>query len=159
VNNAIDSMQTVCAEERQAEEISAIIRSYSEKSLLLTRSPEEIRKNITTFKVICSGSEVIGCCSLYIYSPRLGEVRSLAVKKDFQKKGYGILLVKSIIEMARKKSISRLFTLTMSPGFFLKLGFSAIDRALLPEKVWNDCSKCSRHDNCPETALILNLSP
>jgi N-acetylglutamate synthase-like GNAT family acetyltransferase len=48
--------------------------------------------------------------------------------------------------------------LTRSPDLFERLGFSRVTRQSLPEKVFVDCSTCSRRDSCDEIALVRDLA-
>ena len=44
------------------------------------------------------------------------------------------------------------------PEFFEKIGFSIVGKKSLPMKVWSDCAKCSKQEDCDETAVELVLS-
>src|SRR5579862_7602082 len=55
---------------------------------------------VGSFFVAIAGREVIGCCALQIYSKRLAEVRTLAVRPDFQDRGAASLLVERCKERA-----------------------------------------------------------
>jgi GNAT superfamily N-acetyltransferase len=41
--------------------------------------------------------EVVGCCAIEIYSPKIAEVRSLAVRKDFRGKGIATRLINACV--------------------------------------------------------------
>ncbi|MGB9677413.1 MAG: GNAT family N-acetyltransferase, partial [Candidatus Ratteibacteria bacterium] len=80
--------------------------------------------------------------------------RSLAVKKDSQKKGIGSLLVKKCLSEAKKLGVKKVFVLTYIPEFFKKTGFKELDKSKLPQKIWGDCIRCPKFPECDEIALI-----
>jgi amino-acid N-acetyltransferase len=51
------------------------------------------------------------------------------------------------------------FTLTYVAEFFEKLGYTRIDKADLPHKIWNECVRCPLFPNCQEIALIRSFDP
>src|SRR3954465_9615168 len=55
---------------------------------LLPRSNEELRELINWFWVV-EDNGIAGCCCLEVYSPKIAELRSLAVRHDCRGKGYG----------------------------------------------------------------------
>lgn len=61
-------------------------------------------------------------------------LRSLAVHPDFQGTGLGSQLVNRIIEVAKRKGITRLFLLTdTAEEYFKKKGFVNVSRDKVPE--------------------------
>ena len=53
--------------------------------------------------------------------------------------------------------IRKLMSLTYEKRFFEKLGFEVVQKESLPLKVWSDCVKCPKNDNCDEIAMVLTL--
>ncbi len=53
--------------------------------------------------------------------------------------------------------LEKIFTLTLEPEFFEKLGFERVPKEALPMKVWSDCAKCPKEDHCDEIALVYEL--
>jgi len=49
------------------------------------------------------------------------------------------------------------FALTMEPDFFVKLGFGVVEKDELPMKVWSDCARCPKQQNCDEIAVIKSV--
>jgi amino-acid N-acetyltransferase len=68
------------------------------------------------------------------------------------------MLVAAAIEQSRQLGIVRVFALTLDPAFFERLDFKRIEKDTLPMKVWKDCAKCSKQQNCDEIAVIKNVS-
>ena len=98
-------------------------------------------------------SAVIGCCAMQVLWDNLAEIKSLAVGEASVGKGIGKALVQECMDKARRLGLKKVFTLTMEPGFFGKLGFVQVDKEKLPMKVWSDCTECPKQDHCDEIAL------
>ncbi|MDD3295957.1 MAG: N-acetyltransferase [Candidatus Omnitrophica bacterium] len=141
------------------EQIYNLINTSANEGKLLKRSLNHIYEHLRDFWVYVERGKVIACCGLGIVGWQgLGEIKSLAVKKKFQKKGIGLQLVKKCIEEASVLKLSGVFALTFVPGFFRKLKFKAINRDKLPHKIWSDCVHCIYFPDCREEAVFLKLS-
>jgi len=125
---------------------------------MLFRPMADIYESLQTFSVAEVDGKVIGCCSLQIIWSDLAEIKSLAVDKEKTGSGVGKMLVGTAIEQAEKLGISRIFALTLRPDFFEKMGFEVVQKETLPMKVWSDCAKCPKQQNCDEIALIRTLN-
>jgi len=135
--------------------IHTLINSFAGDGLLLNRSISSLYDKLRDFRVYTDDdNNLLGVCALQITWDNLAEVRSLAVKKEFQGKGIGAELVRNCLEEAEKFGIERIFTLTYQPGFFQKLGFKQIDKKELPHKIWSDCIHCHKFPDCDEDALM-----
>lgn len=137
--------------------IYSLITRYAQLDKMLFRSKAYIFDNLQLFNVAEQGGKVIGCCALQVIWADLAEIKSLAVDEDAQSKGVGKKLVKKQIMYARQMGVKKVFALTLVPGFFKKLGFKVVNKKALPMKVWSDCSRCSKQENCDETAVELLL--
>jgi amino-acid N-acetyltransferase len=137
--------------------IYSLISCYAERDKMLFRSISDIYENMQNFFVAEIDGIVVGCCALQIIWADLAEIKSLAVAPEQINKGAGKMLVTAIMQHARELGLPRIFALTLIPDFFEKLGFKIISMDSLPMKVWTDCAKCSKQQNCDETALIYNL--
>src|SRR5204863_1100878 len=87
----------------------------------------------------------------------LSEVRSLAVDDRHRGKGIGSKLVGWCIDEARRMQIRKIMSLTYEQRFFEKLGFVVVSKDSLPLKVWSDCVRCPKNENCDEIAMVLTL--
>jgi len=114
----------------------------------------DIYENLQSFIVAELDGEVVGCCALQIIWSDLGEIKSLAVSKSNTKAGAGKMLVAEAVERAGQLGLQRVFALTLEPGFFEKMGFEVIEKESLPMKVWSDCARCPKQENCDEIAVI-----
>jgi len=135
--------------------IHALISCYAELDRMLFRSMADIYENLQVFQVAESDGKIVGCCALKVIWADLAEVQSLAVDKNYFGKGLGRWLVKNCVEQARSLGIKKVFTLTMEPIFFEKIGFKRVDKKTLPMKVWSDCARCPKQDQCDEIAMVI----
>ncbi len=134
--------------------IYALINSYAEHDKMLFRSMADIYENLQTFLVAELDEGIIGCCALQVVWSDLAEIKSLAVDQQNTGKGAGTMLVETAFEHARRLGIPKVFALTLKPDFFEKAGFKRIEKDTLPIKVWSDCAKCPKQNNCDEIAVI-----
>ena len=141
----------------ESSDIKDLINLFSKSGLLLSRDESEILNSLDSFIIAEHNSSLIGCISYYDYGQSLFEIRSLAVKPEFEKKGLGSKLVSSIISIIPCEPLPKIFALSYSPIFFKKNSFLEVPKETLPEKIWKDCSKCVNLENCGETALVYSL--
>jgi len=120
---------------------------------MLFASMSDIYERLLTFTVAEEGETVIGCCALQVLWDNLAEIKSLAVDEVFFGQGVGRALVQGCTAKARRLGLKKVFTLTMEPIFFKKVGFVRVDKETLPMKVWSDCANCPKQDHCDEIAL------
>lgn len=138
--------------------IHGLLTHFSEKGLILPRSLSDLYDHLRDYSVIeTKGGEIIATVALHVCWEDLAEVRSLAVREDFQKEGLGRSLVEHCVSDAITLGIYKVFTLTYQPEFFKRLGFKEVDKSVLPHKVWADCVRCPKFPECDEVALLLEL--
>ena len=137
--------------------IYSLINFYAERDKMLFRSMADIYENLQAFIVVELNGNVVGCCALQIIWSDLAEVKSLAVDEANTEKGIGKMLVEAATEQAGQLGLPRVFALTLNPDFFEKMGFKVIEKDALPMKVWSDCARCPKQQNCDEIAVIKNL--
>jgi amino-acid N-acetyltransferase len=141
-----------------AKAINALINSYAERDRMLFRSLADIYENLQTFIVAELDSNIVGCCALEVIWADLAEIKSLAIDEAYKGKGIGRELVAAAVEQAAKLGVPKIFALTLEPGFFEKAGFAIVEKEALPMKVWSDCARCSKQQNCDEIAVIKTVS-
>ena len=147
-------MKVRSAKISDAKAIYALINYYAERDRMLFRSMADIYKNLQAFSVAELNGSVVGCCALEIIWSDLAEIKSLAVDEAHTEKGIGKMLVTVALEQAGQLGVPRVFALTLDPDFFEKLGFEIIEKDSLPMKVWSDCTRCPKQQNCDEIAVI-----
>jgi len=155
----LEPMKVRNARIRDAKAICSLINFYAEHDKMLFRSMAEIYENLQTFLVAERDGRLIGCCALEVIWSDLAEVKSLAVAADERGKGVGMALVAAAVDQARQLGVPRVFALTLEPKFFERAGFAVVKKEELPMKVWSDCARCPKQDECDEIALIRDVSP
>jgi len=140
-----------------AEAIHSLITYYAELDRMLFCSLADIYEKVQIFKVAEQPAGIVGCCALQVIWSDLAEIKSLAVDRDAAGRGVGRGLVEAALADAKRIGVNKVFTLTLEPGFFEKMGFARADRALFPMKVWSDCARCSKQDKCDEVAMIYSV--
>jgi amino-acid N-acetyltransferase len=134
--------------------IQGIINSHAELGKMLFRSLAQLYEGLRDMAVYELEREVVGCVGLSILWADLAEVRSLAVDEPFRGRGIGTRLVEWSIEEARRLQIRRLMTLTYEQKFFSRIGFEVVPKETLPLKVWTDCIRCPKRNDCDEIAMV-----
>ncbi len=98
-----------------------IITAHAEQ--LLPRHAHDIVALLDTFWVVEEHGRLVGCCCLEVYSPKIAEVRSLAVREDARGRGYGAMLVEAAVQEARRRHIPQILVVTSNVEFFSRLNF------------------------------------
>lgn len=140
-----------------AEAIGAITSLYAERGVMLKRSPESIIENIRNFLVAEQDGKVIASCAISFFTLHLAEIRTLAVIDTFKRCGIGSMLVGKAEEVLREEGVTIAFVLTLSPEFFLSLGYREVNKEMFPQKIWRDCTNCPKLMACDEIAMIKEL--
>ena len=126
--------------------IHALLMTSSADGLLLPRSLTDLYGHLRDFFVVEGDGATVGCGALSIIWENMAEVRSLAVAAHARRKGCGRLIVEACIAEARELDIHR-----------NALGFSIVEKEVLPQKVWVDCVNCPKFPDCDETAVLLEI--
>ena len=138
--------------------IKQLIDDHRHETFMLPRALSELYENLRDFFVWEEEDVVHGCVGLHIMWEDLAEVKSLVVDHYGRGKGWGKALVRQCLLEAKTLKIERVFALTQSPQFFLKLGFELADKATFPQKVWAECIKCHKFPDCDETAVEIRVN-
>jgi amino-acid N-acetyltransferase len=131
-----------------------LINELADQGDMLPRALSDIYECLRDYYVAEVEDRVVGCCALHICWEDLAEVRSLAVIKALQRRGLGRAIVNRCLEEARELGLAKVFTLTLKPEFFERIGFGRVDVGQLPRKVWGECFHCPKFPNCDEVALL-----
>jgi amino-acid N-acetyltransferase len=145
---------------KDVSEIHKLLGYYANQGDLLPRSLSELYDHLRDYSVIEDDEgegAIIAVCALGVCWEGLGEIRSLAVAKEYQGRNIGTQLVEGCLEEALSLGLDRIFVLTYVPEFFAGMGFKKIEKSTLPHKIWADCLKCPKFPDCDETALIKAL--
>lgn len=146
------------AVEADIEGILTIVNGYAAQNLMLPRTHEQISRVLPRFLVAEREGRVVGCGSNVELTPRLTELRSLAVAPEMRGTGLGARLVAALVERARADGYDQICALTLSEGFFNRCGFVTVDRWAISTKIWHECIYCPKFDACDEIAVLMNLT-
>lgn len=138
-------------------EIQRLINTFAERDAMLPRALSTIYENLRDFVVAEEDGAVVGCCALHVTWEDLAEVKSLAVDESQHGRGLGSKLVQVCLDEARQIGVPAVFALTYVPDFFIKQGFSRIDKGTLPHKIWTECINCPKFPDCGEEAVQIKL--
>ncbi|MCA9042257.1 MAG: GNAT family N-acetyltransferase [Planctomycetaceae bacterium] len=105
------------------DKLEAFITPFVEQNKILPRTVDELNLLAHSGFVAFKGEEIIGFAALEIYSPKLAEIRSLAVADNYRNIGVGKKLVVSCIDLARNKNVLEVMVVTSSEEFFQSCGF------------------------------------
>jgi amino-acid N-acetyltransferase len=138
-------------------DMAEVINFHAGAGRMLFKNHAQLYESIRDYAVYEEEGKVIGVVALGIIWADLAEVRALAVAPDHQGKGIGRKLVEWCLADARRMGIRKLMSLTYEERFFAKLGFVVVQKETLPLKVWTDCVKCPKNQNCDEIAMVREL--
>ncbi|MGD8306897.1 MAG: arsenic resistance N-acetyltransferase ArsN2 [Ignavibacteria bacterium] len=114
-----------------------------------------VEQNVRNFLSLYYNESLIGTIGLEIYDNN-ALLRSLAIDKQYQNRGFGKMLCSEIINKAQIKNIKKLYLLTeTAEKFFESLGFEKI-----PRESADDLVKTSEEFSsiCPSTAICMQLT-
>lgn len=104
-------------------ELAVLIDDFVRANRLLPRTPNELKDLIPSGFVAIWQGRLVGFAALEIYSPKLGEVRSLAVRPEAQGLGLGKLLVEMCVNLAKSRNVLEVMAVTSNEAFFQACGF------------------------------------
>jgi amino-acid N-acetyltransferase len=138
--------------------IKKLIEPYGKAGAMLPVTLAELYDRIRSYFLYENdGGRIVGVAALHVSWDDLAEIRSVAVAKEYKKRGIARELVNSCLAEAADLGVGRVFVLTYIPDFFEHLGFQQFDRAKLPHKIWSECLKCVKFPECDETALMKKI--
>jgi len=137
--------------------LHALIAAHLEEGHLLPRDLGELAVHAPRFVVAVRNASVVGCAELAPLSERVAEIRSLVVDRQERAGGIGSALVSDVKRRADVAGFERLCAFTHDAGYFLRLGFSIVPHASVPEKIALDCQRCPQFGHCGQHAVVLPL--
>lgn len=134
----MNSSPVVIREARTADvaAIRSLIDAYSGDRILLSKATVTLYEDVQEFYVAETHGEVIGCGAVHVLWEDLAEVRTLAVDKEYRRRGIGDRLLSTLLDQARRVGVDRVFCLTFEVEFFTRHGFVQIDGAPVSHEVY-----------------------
>ncbi|MCH2210370.1 MAG: GNAT family N-acetyltransferase [Fuerstiella sp.] len=111
------------ANSKDLPEILDVVDSFVRADRLLPRTIDELEELLPAGFVAISEGAVVGFAALEVYSPKLAEIRSLAVIQTMQGQGIGRMLVRECVQLAEQKNVREVMVVTSSEDFFVSCGF------------------------------------
>ncbi len=139
------------------EPLYLMIEEYAQRGIMLPRSRQALTRQIDQFVIAELDGKFIGCGSLFRLGADLVEVRSIGLRDEGKGKGVGSMILEKLTEEARRQKIPKIMALTYAVDFFLRNGFSVVEKEIFPEKVWTDCVNCKKQHCCDEIAVLKKL--
>lgn len=113
---------------------------------------EDIGIHLNNFLCVMNYEKIIAVGGLEIYDD-VALLRSLAVTERKRNEGIGQMIYSALIDHAKTKNINTIYLLTeTAEKFFLKNGFTKVDRNKIPDTIKNT------HEYkvlCAESAIVL----
>lgn len=140
-----------------------LINSFSEEQLLLPKNIGRLVVILPNYCVVECGGQVVGTCGFKIDADFRAEIISLAVRRDYQRRGIGNMLIGSVLKQVEDLGIKRFYTLTLRVECFEPFGFKKVEKTELSKKIWDDCIFCPRNlgvggqIDCPEIAMVRDI--
>ena len=141
-----------------AAQLYRLIETYAGEGHLLARRLDDLAVNASRFVIAERRGAIIGCAELAPLSGRVAEVRSLVVDRSARGSGIGRSLVGGLHERARRDGYESLCAFTHDARFFVRLGFSLVPHAWVPEKIAKDCVTCQVFRRCGQHAVVLPIA-
>ncbi|CQR57626.1 N-acetyltransferase [Paenibacillus riograndensis] len=139
------------------EPLYLMIEEYAQRGIMLPRSRQALTRQIDQFVIAELDGKFIGCGSLFRLGADLVEVRSIGLRDEGKGKGIGSMILEKLTEEARRQKIPKIMALTYAVDFFLRNGFTVVEKEIFPEKVWTDCVNCKKQHACDEIAVLKKL--
>ena len=147
-----------------AREIQRLIAYWAETTGdVLPRTEGEIYETIRDFVVVPASAEgkpggaLLAAGALHVEWRDLAEIKSLVVDPKAQGRGLGRIVVEACLDEAVELGLKTVFALTTTPAFFERLDFRVAGVSAFPRKVWNECFRCPKYENCDEVAVSIDL--
>jgi len=135
-----------------------LVKEEVDTGTILLRTEDEMATTIRSYTAVKIDGVLAGFSALHIHSPKLAEIRSLIVSKDFRGRRLGKTLVEHCLDEGRTLGLEEVLSLTYQKQFFEDLGFKEISKESLPEhKIWADCIRCKHFPICDEISLLYKL--
>ena len=116
--------------------IRQLVDLYAADRILLSKATVTLYEDVQEFYVAELDGKVVGCGAVHVLWEDLGEVRTLAVDKEYRGRGIGDLLLQRLLDQARNVGVARVFCLTFEVAFFESHGFTQIEGAPVPHDVY-----------------------
>ena len=126
------------AKTKDVKSIRALVDSYAAPGQMLAKETVTLYESVQEFVVAELDGAVVGCGALHILWEDLAEVRTVAVKKELNRKGIGHKILEAIIKRASEVGVEKIFCLTFQTEFFGSHGFEVIEGTPVDPAVYSE---------------------
>ncbi|GAA1602010.1 amino-acid N-acetyltransferase [Actinoplanes couchii] len=117
--------------------IRSLVDTYTTDRRLLSKATVTLYEQVQEFWVAeAEDGSVVGCGALHVMWEDLAEIRTVAVDPARRGQKIGHRIVAALIDQARELGVRRVFCLTFETRFFGSFGFTEIDGAPVPHKIY-----------------------
>ena len=127
------------------------LRSVSPKGSAHVLDIEGLKDSSIKFWSLWENQKLMGCGALKFLDKKHGEFKSIRVNDEFRKKGNGIIIIKHLIEEAKKLDIQKLSLETGSGIFF------APARKLFTKCGFKPCDPFAHYKDDPNSCYMSKL--
>jgi len=114
--------------------ILQLIEPLEAEGILVYRGRELLEREVQSFFVVEHDGVIVGCAALYPLADKAAELAALAVRLDYQDRGYGEKLLEHGQIEAHRRGYKKLFVLTTRAAhWFIERGFAETNVRALPE--------------------------
>lgn len=106
-----------------ADVIHAILRPYVSNCKLFARTEAEVIELTRHGFIAEAGGRAVGFAAVEVYSRKLAEVQSLAVRAEYQGRGIGHELVGRCVQRAKELGVVEVMAISSSDEFLKSCGF------------------------------------
>jgi amino-acid N-acetyltransferase len=118
--------------------IRRLVDLYATERRLLSKATVALYEDVQDFWVAVDAGTVVGCGALHVMWEDLAEVRTVGVDPRYRGHKVGYRIVEALLCSARELGVAKVFCLTFETEFFAAFGFTAIDGAPVPPKVYEE---------------------
>ncbi len=141
--------------------IRALVEPYAAERILIAKEAVTYYESVQEFVVIHKVGEpnnIVGCGALHIMWEELGEIRTLAVDKEYLGHGIGGTIVEELLRRAREFELKHVFCLTFEIKFFERHGFKQIEGTPVGVDVYAELLR-SHDDGVAEFLDLARVKP
>jgi amino-acid N-acetyltransferase len=114
--------------------IRSLVEPMARSGRIVEKHAVAYYEAVHEFRVVEVDHVVVGCGALHVMWEDLAEVRTVAVRPEFNGRGLGSALLRELLQDAGDLGVQRVFCLTFEVAFFARHGFQPIDgQAVEPE--------------------------
>ena len=122
--------------ERDVAAIAALNNQFVPEGKTLYRSALFVEEHLADYRVLRGeDGRIVGIVAIDEYSPSLAELVGLAVEPAARGRGYGVLLIEAITDLARRRGYDDLFAVSFSEEIFEACDFTKVALDEFPEKI------------------------